>query len=243
MQLLIADTYELMSKQAANAIAQIVQPVIAPLVCVASGDSPRGLYKEWKYQHDHRIINVLSWNFLGLDEWVGLDQNDEGSCRYMLDKDLFKPLHIHQRKICCFDGKAADTTAECNRIENYIQEHNGIDIAVLGLGMNGHIGLNEPGTSPELYSHVSDIHPVTNATGQKYFTSPRSLTQGITLGLATLSKAKHLFLLVSGEKKAGILQQALEGEVTEQVPASLIRDLPHLQVYADKEAASLLKNP
>ena len=242
MQVFIADTYELMSKQAADAIAEMIQPLAAPLVCVASGDSPKGLYKEWKLQQEKKIIDVHKWNFLGLDEWVGLDENDEGSCRYMLNKDLFQPLKIQQERICCFDGKPTDTTAECDRIENHIHKHAAIDIAILGLGMNGHIGLNEPGTSPTLYSHVSTIHPVTKTVGQKYFSRPQNLTKGITLGFATLMEAKHLFLLVSGEKKAAILQQALEGEKTEKIPISLIREHPDFIVYADKDAAKLLKN-
>ena len=108
--------------------------------------------------------------------------------------------------------------------------------------MNGHIGLNEPGTSPQLYSHVSTIHAVTNAVGQKYFSKPQQLTQGITLGIATLMKAKYLFLLVSGQKKAGILKQAIEDDITEEVPATLLRNHPQFYIYADKEAASLLKH-
>jgi galactosamine-6-phosphate isomerase len=106
--------------------------------------------------------------------------------------------------------------------------------------MNGHVGLNEPGTSPQLYSHVSIIHPVTKTVGQKYFSTPTQLTQGITLGLASLMKAKHIILLVSGKKKAEILQQAIEGGITEQIPASLLRTHPNFKIYADKEAAGML---
>lgn len=240
MKIFVGDTYELMSKQAADAIAQILQPVTAPLVCVASGDSPKGLYKEWQLQQEKKIINVHNWYFLGLDEWIGLSENDEGSCRYMLNRDVFHPLQIQPDKICCFDGNTANTEAECKRVENYIQQHAAIDVAVVGLGMNGHVGLNEPGTSPLLYSHVSAIHPVTNKVGQKYFSKPQTLTQGITLGIATLMKAKHLIFIVSGQKKAAILKQAIEGDITEQVPASLLRSHPQFYVYADKEAAGLI---
>jgi glucosamine-6-phosphate isomerase len=241
MKIVIADSYELMSKQAADAIANITQSIAEPLVCVPSGDSPKALYKEWKLQQEKKIIDIHNWYFLGLDEWIGLDENDEGSCRYMLNRDLFHPLNIQEEKICCFNGNTTNTEAECNRIENYIHQHKAIDIAILGLGMNGHVGLNEPGTLPQLYSHVSNIHPVTNKTGQKYFSKPQSLTQGITLGLATLMEAKHLILLVSGQKKADILKQAIEDDVTENVPASLLRSHPQFYIYADKDAAGMLK--
>jgi galactosamine-6-phosphate isomerase len=240
MEILIADNYELMSKQAADFIAEILKTKTAPLVCVPSGDSPKGLFKEWQLQQEKKIIDAHQWFFLGLDEWIGLGENDEGSCHYMLNRDLFYPLKIKEEKVCCFNGKTNDAVAECNRVENYIQQHNGIDVAIVGLGMNGHVGLNEPGTSPELYSHVSTIHPVTKTVGQKYFSSPTQLTQGITLGLASLMKATQLILLVSGKKKAEILQQAIECEITEQIPASLLRNHSNFTIYADKEAASML---
>lgn len=242
MKIFIADSYELMSKQAADAVMKITQSITEPLICVPSGDSPKGLYKELKLQQEKKIIDIHNWYFLGLDEWIGLGENDEGSCRYMLNRDLFHALNIHEEKICCFDGNTTNTEADCNRIENYIHQHKAIDIAILGLGMNGHVGLNEPGTSPLLYSHVSDIDPVTNKTGQKYFSKPQSLTQGITLGLATLMGAKHLILLVSGQKKAGILKQAIEDDITEKVPASLLRSHPQFYIYADKDAANMLEH-
>ncbi len=240
MKIFISDNYELMSKHAADKTADILQSIEEPLICVPSGDSPRGLYKAWEIQQDKKIIDIYNWNFIALDEWIGLGENDEGSCHYILNRDLFHPLKIKEERICCFDGKTNDTETECSRIENYIHQHKTIDIAILGLGMNGHIGLNEPGTSPKLYSHVSAIDPVTNKVGQKYFSKPQVLTQGITLGLATLMNAKHFILLVSGEKKAEILKQSLEGEITEMIPASLLRNHPQFNVYADKEAASML---
>ncbi len=240
MKILIDDTYEAMSKRVANDVINIMRTAPKPLFCAASGDSPKGLYKELAHQNNASSIDISNWYFLGLDEWIGLDANDEGSCRYMLNKDLFHPLHVKDEMICCFNGKTTDTTKECDRIETFIQQHNGIDVAILGLGMNGHIGLNEPGTSLSLRSHISDIAETTKTVGQKYFSKPQTLTKGITLGLATLMDAKHLFLIVSGEKKASILKQALQHEATEAIPATLIRDHPGFVVYADKDAAKLL---
>jgi galactosamine-6-phosphate isomerase len=240
MELFIGNTYDSMSQQCAGVISELIKPIASPLVCVPSGDSPKGLYKEWKRQQDEKIINVHDWYFLGLDEWIGLGTTDDGSCRFMLNRDLFQPLGISSEKICCFDGVTTNTTAECDRVENYIRQHTAIDAAILGLGMNGHIGLNEPGTSPSLRSHVSEIHPVTKEVGQKYFSSPQHLHRGITLGIATLMEARHVILIVSGAKKAAILQQALEGEITSELPASLLRNHTNFMVFADKEAAGML---
>ncbi len=240
MKIFIDDTYEAMSKRVANDVINIMCTAPKPLFCTASGDSPKGLYKELVQQNNALSIDISNWHFLGLDEWLGLDENDEGSCRYMLNKDLFHPLHVKDEMICCFDGRTNEPAKECDRIETFIQQHNGIDVAILGLGMNGHIGLNEPGTSPLLRSHVSDIAETTKTVGQKYFSKPQTLTKGITLGLATLMDAKYLFLIVSGEKKASILKEALQHKLTKNIPATLIRDHPNFHVYADKAAAKLL---
>ena len=242
MKIFIDDAYEAMSKRIANDVIKIMKPLPKPLLCVASGDSPKGLYKELTKQQNESLLNTSQWYFLGLDEWIGLGRNDEGSCRFMLDKDVFKPLHVKEEKICCFDGNTNDTDEDCERIETFIQQHGGIDVAILGIGMNGHVGLNEPGTSATLRSHVSVIDEVTKKVGQKYFSQPQNLLDGITLGVATLMEAKYLFLLVSGENKAAILKQALEGEITEKIPTSLLREHPNFIVYADKNAGKLLKN-
>jgi galactosamine-6-phosphate isomerase len=240
MKIFINDSYEAMSKHVANDVIHIMSHAPEPLFCAASGDSPKGLYKELADKANAASINISNWYFVGLDEWMGLDADEEGSCRYMLNKDLFHPLHVKEEMICCFDGKTDDATKECERIENFIQQHNGIDVAILGLGMNGHIGLNEPGTSPLFRSHVVDIAETTKTVGQKYFSKPQILTKGITLGLATLMKAKNLFLVVSGEKKAAILKEALQQAPTEDIPATLIREHHNLYIYADKAAGKML---
>jgi 6-phosphogluconolactonase/glucosamine-6-phosphate isomerase/deaminase len=97
----------------------------------ASGDSPKGLYKQLAQRNDESLIDISNWYFLGLDEWLGLDADDESSCRYMLNKDLFYPLHIKEEMICCFNSKTTEPTKKCDRIETFIQQHTGIDVANL----------------------------------------------------------------------------------------------------------------
>lgn len=242
MNTLIFDSYTAMSKKAADAVIQKLQSVKHPVFCVASGESPNGLYKELAERHDRGDLDISAWYFLGLDEWMGLGKNDEGSCRYMLDRHLFQPLKVKEDRICFFDGRTNDPDAECRRVEEFIHTRGPVEVAVLGLGMNGHVGLNEPGTSCTLRSHVSVIDKLTETVGQKYFTRPQSLNRGITLGLATLMEVKQLILMVSGEKKAPVLQQVLEGEITEKLPASLLRQHPDFNVYLDAEAAACLQH-
>lgn len=238
MKIFVSDTYEAMSKQTAADVILLMQSYKNPLICTASGDTPAGLYKEIIIQVNKKQLDVTDWSFIGLDEWVGMNGNDEGSCRFHLNHQLFHPLQIANDKICFFDGRAKDLQLECQQVENFIVQHEGIDVAILGLGMNGHVGLNEPGTSPALRSHVTALHSITRQTGQKYFKEYQQLSHGITLGLATLIQARHIILLVSGRQKSEIVKKAIEEEISEELPASLLRRHQGLKVYLDAEAAA-----
>jgi galactosamine-6-phosphate isomerase len=241
MQLFISDTYETMSAKAAEAVVQKISSQPKGLLSPASGDSPTGLYKELVNQLNNKKIDISGWKFVGLDEWLGMNGNDEGSCRFYLNNQLFNPLHISGNNICFFDGKAKDLNNESDTVEKFINENGGIDIAIVGLGLNGHVGMNEPGTSPSLHSHVAEIDPLTQQVGQKYFKEKTHISKGLTLGIANLMEAKNVMLIVSGSKIAEIVRQVLEDEISEQLPASFLRNHKNFAVYLDAEAASLLE--
>lgn len=240
MKIVAADAYEAMSQQAADDVIQLMRARTQPLICTASGDSPAGLYKELVKRVNTKQVDVSDWFFVGLDEWAGMNGNDEGSCRYHLNNQLFNPLRVTDERLSFFDGRANDLEKQCDEVESFIKSHGGIDVAIVGLGMNGHVGMNEPGTSAALRTHVADIDPITQNTGQKYFKEKTQLTHGITLGIATIMEARHIVLVVSGRHKAQIVQQVLEGEISEALPASFLRHHEDLSVYLDKEAASLM---
>lgn len=240
MQIIIADTYEAMSGHAAEDLLALLQSVSDPLICTASGASPVGLYKQLISRVKSLHIDASSWSFVGLDEWKGMNGIDEGSCRYHLNNDLFNPLDVNAGNICFFDGRAEDLKLECQRVEDFITQQNGIDVAILGIGVNGHIGMNEPGTPSALRSHIADIHPVTQQIGQKYFKQPQRLDTGLSLGLATLLEAKHILLIASGVSKAEIIYRTIHEEISEQIPATLLRQHPSVHIYLDRDAARLL---
>lgn len=242
MEIFVSDTYEAMSKQAADDVIEFMKLSDEPLICTASGHSPAALYKQITYRVSQKQLNISDWYFVGLDEWVGLNGSDEGSCRYHLNRELFDPLKINNSKICFFDGRAKNLQTECENVEEFIRKHKGIDVAILGVGMNGHVGMNEPGTPPALRSHVTDLDPITQKVGQKYFKEKQQLTQGITLGLATLMEARHIILLVSGSNKAEIIKKVIEGETSQQLPASLLRHHSGLRIYLDADAAKLIES-
>src|SRR3954468_6080285 len=115
MQLFISDTYEDMSRQAADDVISFMQSIQQPVICTASGDSPAGLYNEIVRRAKKKEADVSDWSFVGLDEWRGLNGEDEGSCRYYLDRQLFQPLRINEDRICFFNGRAKDAEAECQQ--------------------------------------------------------------------------------------------------------------------------------
>jgi glucosamine-6-phosphate isomerase len=238
MHLQVFSDYEAMSKHTAEVIIEIVNQKPDAYVCVASGDTPLGTCKALVQAHTEGRVDFSKATFVGLDEWVGMDQNDEGSCKYFVYKNLFEPLGLSDNQILYFDAKATDLEAECLRVNQQIAAHGGLDTMVVGMGMNGHIALNEPGTSFDSYAHVSDLDPITVSVGQKYFSKETPLTQGITLGLRHLSEAGKAILIVNGGRKASILRKALLEPVTEQVPASIFQAIPDSYGFVDQEAAS-----
>lgn len=241
MKITIADTYEAMSSKALEDLVAHTQLSTNPLVCTGSGDSPKGLYSQLTTSVTAGKLNVSNWHFLSLDEWAAVNGDDEGSCRFHLNNQLFKPLQVPLSQITFFDGRAEDPEAECQRIEDTINKHGPIEVAIIGLGLNGHVGMNEPGTPANLHSHVAEIDEATQLVGQKYFKEGRPITHGLTLGIANLMEAKHVMLLVSGEKKAAIVQKILKSNISEEIPATLLLNHPGFSIYLDKAAASLIE--
>ena len=242
MKIFISDSYESMCQKVLKDILKITNFIKKPVLCTASGDTPAGLYKQLVSSVNEKNIDVSNWLYVSLDEWIDMNGMNEGSCRFHLDEQLFKPLNVPEERLSFFDGRAKDPITECDKVEKFIQINGGIDIAIVGVGMNGHVGMNEPGTSQYLHAHVTKIDSQTQAIGQKYFKQKQQLTEGITLGLANIMEAQNIYLMASGRHKAAIVKQVLEGEITDQIPSGLLRNHPALSIYLDKEAASLLQN-
>jgi glucosamine-6-phosphate isomerase len=242
MKISVYDDYDVMSNAAAELVSQQLAAKPDSVLCFPSGDSPTGTLKYLVDWANEGKIDLSQCFFVGLDEWVGMDENDVGSCKYYLKTNFFSKLNIAPERITMFDAKAEDLEAECERMNTFIAGKGGLDIMMVGIGMNGHIGLNEPGTPFDLYAHLSELDPITVQVGQKYFQKETALTQGITLGLKHFTEAKQAVLIVSGAKKAGIMAKSLEGDVSTAVPASIMQTMPNAIILLDKEAASELKS-
>jgi len=240
MKIEVSESYQLMSEKCVNDLLEFLKPLKTPLICTASGDTPKGMYKELIKQVEEKKIDISGWHFISLDEWVGMNGDDEGSCRYHLNNDLFHPLNIAEDKIIFFDGRAGDLQRQCDKVDSYINKMGSIDVAIVGLGMNGHVGMNEPGTPAALHSHISAIDAMTQQVGQKYFKTEQQLTKGLTLGLASLQETSFLMLLANGNRKSAIVREIFENGNSPELPATSLLSHRNICVYLDKEAASLI---
>jgi glucosamine-6-phosphate isomerase len=229
--------YEALSEATANLIIEVLKQKPDALICIASGDTPLGVCKFLAKSDKKRFEKCT---FVGLDEWVGMDENDEGSCKYGIYQNLLIPLNFPSERIKYFDAKSQDLDSECQKINEFIASRGGLDVMVVGVGMNGHIALNEPNTPFDIYAHVSDLEEVTKSVGQKYFTKETILTQGITLGLAHLQEAKLPILIANGQRKAPVINKALTLEITEKFPASIFQKIERSLIMLDLEAAQEL---
>jgi len=240
MHIQIYPNYQTLSEATSHLIANAIRVKNNALICLASGHTPIGVFQQLAKQVHANQLDLRNCTFLSLDEWIGIDPHDPGSCLSMLKKDCFDPLHIQSDKIEFFNVQTDDFQKECDRINSIIEENNGLDIMLVGVGMNGHIGMNEPGTSFDSYAHVSTLAEETRTVGQKYFNKPTPLSNGITLGLRHLREAKLPIVMASGEKKAAIIAKGLTHTPTEQIPVSIAQLIPQGYVMLDEDVASQL---
>ncbi len=240
MEIKIFDDYERMSSAAADLIIDIVKRNPVAVLCFATGNTPVLTYKLLAEKAKEEKIDFSKCFCIGLDEWLGVSPDKSGSCHYTLYHQVFRPLGIKDSQIHLFNAMTKDIESECKKMNELIEKVGGIDFLLAGVGVNGHIGFNEPGADVSLLAHDQELHDTTLSSGQNYFSEPTPIKKGITLGMAQVMKARKFLLLANGIKKAPIMKQALEANITNNVPASFIQQHAGGIVILNKEAASAL---
>ena len=211
------------------------------LISLPAGESPMGVFRELIRMNEAGEVDFSSAWFAGLDEWVAIGKDHPASCVRFMYREFFDRINADPERICYFDGEADDMEKECKRLDEFIISHGHIDLILLGVGMNGHLGLNEPGVDPELYSHVIPVSDTTREVAfQKYFDQPVELTSGITLGMKHIRESREIIAIMTGRHKSEIAKTILQGPVTNAIPASLLRIYEHAQFCLDSPAAELL---
>lgn len=240
MKIEIFSNYEQLSDHIAEALVSILVDKPHAVICMPTGNSPRRTYELFVSKVKERSIDLTRFFFIGLDEWVGVPADVRGSCAYEFQTLLFEPLGIEDHQYHLFDGTSMDLEGECEMMDAVIQEHGGIDCMVVGIGMNGHIGFNEPGVDMDRFAHIVPLDTMTQSTGQQYFDQPMQLEYGITLGFNHLLRAECVYLIANGTKKAEVIKRAVEGPVSSDFPASIMQRHSNGIIAIDTEAASLL---
>lgn len=234
--------YDEMSKKAAHIIA--AQIVLKPdcVLGLATGSTPVGTYKnlvEWYKSGDLDFSTLSSCN---LDEYRGLSPENDQSYRYFMNTNLFDHVNIRKDHTFVPDGQEADSNKACQMYEQIIQDLGGIDLQLLGLGHNGHIGFNEPAEEFPKITHCVDLTESTIQANKRFFEKESDVPrQAYTMGIGTIMSAKKILVVVSGEDKAEILNKIINGPVTPQVPASILQLHPDVTIVADNAALSQVK--
>ncbi len=236
LDIIQAKNYEDMSEKACEIMVDRLNALINPILGFATGSTPEGVYKQLIEKNKEKAIsfqNVMSFN---LDEYVGLKKDDPNSYYHFMFQKLFKHIDILTDWIHIPNGVAPDLEKECKEYEQLIRDHP-IDFQILGLGVNGHIGFNEPNTSFSSRTHIVELDESTRQANARFFTSMNEVpTKAITMGIQTIMESKELMLLASGSHKADAVAKLINGEISESFPASALKNHQKVTVIADEAA-------
>ena len=240
MKVIVAENYEEMSRKAFEVMAEVVKNNPRAVLGLATGSTPIGLYKNMIEDHEKNGTSYREIKTVNLDEYAGLDYSSDQSYVYFMRHNLFDHIDIDLKNTNIENGKAADRAEECARY-NALLDELPRDIQVLGIGSNGHIAFNEPGTPFGSVTHIVDLTESTIKDNSRMFASidevPR---QAFTMGLKNIMQSKKILILANGANKAKAVYGLVKGEVTEKVPASILQLHPDCTLVCDKAAASLL---
>lgn len=241
MKVIITKNYDEMSQKAFEVMKEVVVNNPNAVIGLATGTSPLGMYKCMIEDHKKNGTSYKNVKTVNLDEYKGLDINSDQSYVYFMRENLFKGLDIDLANTNIEDGKAEDAEKECARY-NALLEDMQQDIQLLGIGSNGHIAFNEPGTKFGSKTHIVDLTENTIKDNSRLFKDISEVPrQAFTQGLRNIMNAKKILLIANGKNKAQAVNAMVNGEVTESVPASVLQLHPDCTVIVDEDAGSLLK--
>jgi glucosamine-6-phosphate deaminase len=230
--------YEAMSTAVADAVARRLREDPSAVFLLPTGTTPLGMYRRLVEMHRRGELSFAKATFFNLDEYLGLTPDHPASYHVYMKENFYGLIDADPDRIFVPNGAADDPDAECERYEAAIREAGGIDVCVLGIGRNGHIGFNEPGAPFDSRTRVVQLSESTRLVNAGDFESDRAPERAITVGMATIFESREVLLLASGTNKAAAVTAAVEGEVSESVPASMLKNHPNTTLFLDEDAAS-----
>lgn len=242
MELIVVKNYEEMSKKAASIISS--QIIIKPnsILGLATGDTPLGMYKELIKKYEQNEVDFSKVKTFNLDEYYGLDRDNIQSYYFYMINNFFKFINIDINNINVPNGTSNDIEEDCLNYERKIKEAGGIDIQVLGIGVNGHIGFNEPNVNFEAQTHLVNLDEKTIKSNARFFNSIDEVPKkAISMGIKTILQSKKIILLASGESKAEAVYNTVKGKISPEIPSSILQLHQNVTIILDESAAKLLQ--
>lgn len=237
MKLIRVTDREALSVHAAEMIAGRVQEKPDIVLGLATGGTPEGTYQQLKKIYERESLDLSRVTTFNLDEYAGMPEDHPQSYHAYMQHKVFQPLQLRPEQTHLPDGTAFDLEQECRRYEKQIAAAGGIDMQLLGIGENGHIGFNEPGTPFSSRTHVVQLKPSTREANARYFERIEDVPeQAVTMGIETIMESREILLLVFGRRKKEALLRLFDGEVQEDFPASVLKKHSSVTVIADDEA-------
>lgn len=231
--------YDHASRVAANMIS--AQVIMKPdcVLGLATGSTPIGTYEELIRRYEKGDLDFSLVHSINLDEYKGLDPDNDQSYRYFMNKHLFNSINIDKKNTFVPDGTEADAEKACGQYDEIIRAHGGVDLQILGLGHNGHIGFNEPGSDFAKGTHCVKLAESTISANARFFDSMDDVPkEAYTMGIQSIMQAKKIMVIVSGEGKKDIVREAFLGPITPQVPASVLQLHSDVILVGDEAALS-----
>lgn len=241
MRVLKINSYQEMSEWVCKRVIDTIKSCENPVLGLATGSTPKGLYQCLIEAYNRKEISFKNVTTFNLDEYIGLDPKNPSSYNYFMQDRLFNHVDIDPKRVFLPNGMATDIEKECDDFEALIKKHGPIDLQILGVGVNGHIAFNEPGTSFTSRTQRTQLTANTIEVNSRFFENKDDVpTEAITMGIGTIMESKEIILLISGQNKAQAVKHLVEGEATEDCPVTVIQKHPNATVVIDEEAASLL---
>jgi 6-phosphogluconolactonase/Glucosamine-6-phosphate isomerase/deaminase len=240
MQIIVCKDYGEMSRKAAELAADSIRENPGALISFPGGDTPLGMVHTFADMVNEDVIDISKARYVSLDEWVGLSDQDEGSCGLFNKENLIGRLQKPFAETHIINGAAKDIKEECRLLDAYIEKYGPLDLSVLGIGMNGHLGFNEDGVDFSLKAHIIPLSDTTKQVMSKYFGDKFHPEYGISQGISQIMAARKVILMANGSHKAEIIRSAIRGDVTNRIPASVLQQHPNCYVVLDETAAALL---
>jgi len=233
-KLIIKENYEEMSKEAAAIMRETIEKNPNAILVFATGHSPQRAYQILVQGLIQDQIDISCVTFVKLDEWMGLAPENEATCEYFLQKEIIQPLHVKESQYLHFNALAKDINAECQRFRDAFALLPCVDLVILGIGKNGHLGLNEPAEELTIHTHIAALTAKTK-THEMLTHTKEQVSFGVTMGLQEIFCGKKILLLADGRQKAEMLQYYLGDKISTRVPVSLLKLHPDCTCVVNRE--------